>query len=86
MRTSTPGLSCVKPARRGISHNEAKEWVVADRQRPLPSLRAGRHTVWITEENQPKDVVLEPGTSYQLLTPGLAIVHAIGGEASVTLN
>ena len=43
-------------------------------------------SVWITEENLRKDVVLEPGNSYRLRNPGLAIVHALGGEASVTLN
>ena len=43
-------------------------------------------SVWITEENQPRDVVLEPGGCYRLRRPGVAIVHALGGNASVTLN
>jgi hypothetical protein len=42
--------------------------------------------VWITEENEPRDVVLEAGACYRLRKPGLAIVHALGSEASVTLN
>ena len=43
-------------------------------------------SVWITEENQPRDVVLEPGGCYRLRRPGVAIVHPLGGSASVTLN
>jgi len=42
-------------------------------------------SVWITEENQPRDVVLAPGGCYRLRQPGLAIVHALSGAASVTL-
>jgi hypothetical protein len=42
-------------------------------------------SVWITEENLPKDVVLEPGGCYQLRRPGLALVHAFG-EATVALT
>jgi len=41
-------------------------------------------SVWITEENMPKDVVLEAGGCYQLRRPGLALVHAFG-DASVAL-
>ena len=43
-------------------------------------------SVWITEENQPQDIVLEPGRCYRLREPGLAIVHPLGGEAAVTLS
>jgi len=42
-------------------------------------------SVWITEENRPKDVVLSPGGCYQLREVGVAIVEALG-QASVTLN
>lgn len=42
--------------------------------------------VWITEDHQLKDIVLEQGQCYQLRNPGLAIVHALSGPASVTLN
>ena len=42
--------------------------------------------VWITEDHQLKDVVLEAGQCYRLQNPGLAIVHALSGPASVTLN
>ena len=41
-------------------------------------------SVWITEENQPRDIVLEAGKCYRLRHAGLAIVNALGGEASVS--
>lgn len=41
-------------------------------------------SVWITEENQPRDVVLAPGTSYRLRERGLALINALGGEAAVS--
>ena len=43
-------------------------------------------SIWITEENELRDVVLEPGNCYRLLRPGTAIVYALGGSASVALN
>jgi len=41
-------------------------------------------TVWITEENQPKDIVLQPGSCYQLRRRGVAIVNSLGGSAAVS--
>jgi hypothetical protein len=41
-------------------------------------------TVWITEENSRKDVVLEPGSCYRLGKPGLTIVQAFA-DAQVSL-
>ena len=41
-------------------------------------------TVWITEENSRKDVVLEPGGCYRLARPGLTLVQAFA-DASVSL-
>ena len=41
-------------------------------------------TVWITEENSRKDVVLEPGHCFRLQNRGLALVQAIA-DASVSL-
>ena len=41
-------------------------------------------SVWITEENQPKDIVLERGGCYQLRQGGVAIVNSLGGEAAVS--
>ena len=42
--------------------------------------------VWITEENQPRDIVLETGHCYQLRHDGVAIVNSLAGEASVSLS
>ena len=41
-------------------------------------------SVWITEENQPKDIVLERGACYRIRQGGLAIVNALGGHAAVS--
>ena len=41
-------------------------------------------SVWITEENQAKDIVLERGGCYRLRQSGLALVNALGGEAAVS--
>ena len=40
-------------------------------------------SVWITEENHPHDIVLEPRGCYRLRHPGLAIVQTLGGDASL---
>ena len=42
-------------------------------------------SVWITEENQPKDIVLEPGACYRLRERGTALVNSLGGTAAVSL-
>ena len=42
-------------------------------------------SVWITEENRVRDVVLGPGACYQLREAGVAVVEALGA-ASVTLD
>ena len=42
-------------------------------------------SVWITEENRPRDVVLDPGRCYRLSEPGVAVIEALG-DASVTLT
>jgi hypothetical protein len=41
-------------------------------------------SVWITEENQQKDIVLERGGCYQLRQKGIALVNALGGAAAVS--
>ena len=41
-------------------------------------------SLWITEENQPKDIVLERGACYRLREKGTAILNALGGEAAVS--
>jgi len=43
-------------------------------------------SVWITEENKPHDIVLEPRGCYRLRHPGLAIVQTLGGDASLTFS
>jgi len=43
-------------------------------------------SVWITEENQPHDIVLAPRTCYRLRHPGLAIVQSLGNEAALILK
>ena len=42
--------------------------------------------IWITEENQVRDIVLEAGGCYQLRHPGVAIVNSLAGEAAVALS
>jgi DUF2917 family protein len=42
--------------------------------------------VWITEENQPRDIVLEAGACYQLQHEGVAVVNSLAGEAAVSLE
>jgi hypothetical protein len=42
-------------------------------------------SVWITEENQPRDIVLQAGNCYRLRQRGLAIINALGGSAAVSL-
>ena len=42
-------------------------------------------SVWITEENHPRDIVLEAGSSYRLRERGVALVNSLGGNAAVSL-
>lgn len=41
-------------------------------------------SVWITEENQARDIVLEPGSCYRLRHPGVTLVNSLGGDAAVS--
>ena len=34
--------------------------------------------VWITEENRPHDIVVEPGDCYRLASRGVAVIEALG--------
>ena len=43
-------------------------------------------SVWITEENQPRDIVLEPAPATSSQHEGLAIVNSLAGEAAVSLS
>ena len=40
-------------------------------------------SVWITEENQPRDIVLAAGNCYRLRNRGLAVINPLGGTAAV---
>ena len=42
-------------------------------------------SVWITEENQARDIVLAKGACYRLQNRGLAIINPLGGMAAVEL-
>jgi uncharacterized protein YdeI (BOF family) len=42
--------------------------------------------VWITEENQARDIVLAAGSCYRLRHDGLAIVNPLGGGAAVSFS
>lgn len=48
------------------------------------TVRAHSGRVWITEENGSRDVVLEPGESFRLAHPGLAVVEAFS-DASISI-
>jgi hypothetical protein len=43
-------------------------------------------SVWITEENQARDIVLAPGSCYRLQQGGLALVNPLGGAAAVSFS
>ncbi|MCC6210116.1 MAG: DUF2917 domain-containing protein [Burkholderiales bacterium] len=45
---------------------------------------ARQGTVWITEENSSRDVVLEPGDCHRIGNPGLTLVQACA-DAQVSL-
>ncbi|MGQ0543947.1 MAG: DUF2917 domain-containing protein [Betaproteobacteria bacterium] len=42
-------------------------------------------SVWITKENQVRDIVLAKGNCYRLRQRGLAIINPLGGAAAVEL-
>jgi Protein of unknown function (DUF2917) len=44
---------------------------------------ASQSAVWITEENRPRDIVLQPGSCYRLSNRGVAVIEALG-EASIS--
>lgn len=43
----------------------------------------GRGSVWITQERDPRDVVLGPGDGFRFDRTGMALLQAVGGEASI---
>lgn len=50
------------------------------------TLCAVEGALWITEENQPRDIVLKEGGCYEVRHEGVTIVNALGGEAAVSLT
>jgi hypothetical protein len=52
------------------------------------NMRVGveRGTLWITQEDDPSDVVLERGESFQLDRDGLALLLACGGAAQTLIS
>lgn len=44
-----------------------------------------RGTVWITIENESRDVLLKRGQNFAIGSPGLTLVSAIGGSAAVRI-
>lgn len=48
-------------------------------------VRAHAGAVWITEEDSLKDVVLQPGETFTLARPGLALVEAFR-DASISFE
>ena len=53
---------------------------------PGSTVSAVEGCVWITEENDPNDIILEEGHSYRLKRHGMAVVNPLAGEASVLLS
>ena len=48
------------------------------------TLEVLRGSVWITEENSPRDVVLRPGQRFRLAGSGLAVIEAFS-DASLAV-
>lgn len=42
--------------------------------------------LWITEENRPRDIVLEPGACYRLAARGTAVIEPLGDAAALSIN
>lgn len=49
------------------------------------TLTARAGSVWITEQDSPRDVVLRAGQSFTLARPGLALIEAFS-DASISLS
>ena len=56
------------------------------RDRAGSTVCAVEGSVWITEENDPQDIVLEAGECYRLKRDGVAVLNSLSGEAAVQLQ
>jgi hypothetical protein len=43
-------------------------------------------TVWVTQANDPRDVILGRGRSFILDRKGVAVVYALGGDAAIVVG
>jgi len=43
-------------------------------------------SVWITEENERRDIILDPGECHRVLHDGVTIVDAVDSQAQVLLS
>lgn len=71
-------------ADRGLGEEELVARLGEGKQPRGSTICAREGSVWITEENNRKDVVLEPGYCFRVERPGLTIVQAFA-DASVSL-
>ena len=49
------------------------------------TLSTSSGVIWITEENNPRDIVLQPGQSFRLHGEGLAMIEALT-DAAISLH
>ena len=49
-------------------------------------LECRRGTLWITLDNDPRDIVLDAGESFSVDSHGNALVNALGGPAELALR
>ena len=56
-----------------------------DRAVRLNTVECLEGAVWITQSNDPRDIVLKSGQSFVLDKPGLALVCAAAGPATVAV-
>ena len=75
MWINTPSARLAVEAQRGLRLNAARGTL----------LRAVRGTLWITIDNDPRDIVLDPGESFVVDTAQPLFVMALGDKATLDL-
>jgi hypothetical protein len=75
MWINTPNARLAVDERRGLRLNAAKGTL----------LRAVRGTLWVTIDNDPRDIVLDPGESFVVDTAQPLFVMALGDRATLDL-